>query len=120
MWSTLPGVDSYPPASLTSTDLDIRRHVGWKLQWSGIPALLSSALKVQLLCYKGHVFRSLRLALMRECRPFGMANRSGRVLADSLGQPSEAVLTTLNYITQISLPAPDGGRGKSAKSFTRK
>lgn len=27
-------------------------------------------------------------------------------LADSLGQPSEAVLTTLNYITQIYLPAP--------------
>ena len=25
-------------------------------------------------------------------------------LADSLGQPSEAVLTTLNYITQLCLP----------------
>lgn len=39
-----------------------------------------------------------------------------RGLADSLGQPSEAVLTTLNYVTQICLPAPDGG-GQSAKSY---
>lgn len=32
-----------------------------------------------------------------------------RGLADSLGQPSEAVLTTLNCITQIYLPGPGGG-----------
>lgn len=39
-----------------------------------------------------------------------------RGLADSLGQPSEAALTTLNYITRICLPCPDGG-GVSAKGL---
>lgn len=45
------------PTSLTGTELDIRRHVGWTLQGPVIPALLSSALKVQLLSYEGHVLR---------------------------------------------------------------
>lgn len=42
-----------------------------------------------------------------------------RGLADSPGQPSEAVLTTLNYITQIYLPGSDGG-GELAQDFRRK
>lgn len=93
-----------PLASVSSAELGLRREAAWR---PVIPALLPSALKVQLLRYKGQDPRSLRLPLMREHGPLGMAKGSGKEIRRTVwGSPMK-----LESHTPDPPPSPRRGGG---------